>query len=133
MLFQRDFLESDLTGSDTQGIDVFSEPLGILLLMYADDIALVSDSVVDLQKKINCLESYCKKWGLSVNMDKTKVVVFKNGGFIKKSEKWCYLEKQIQVESSYNYLGVVFGSTLNCSKCIENLSVLYNDSKSSSI
>lgn len=69
-------LQVELTNSTAQGIDVLSDPIGILLLMYADDLALVSDNVFGLQRKINCLESYCNKWGLSVNMTKTKVVVF---------------------------------------------------------
>lgn len=115
-------LQGELLGCGARGIDIFADPIGILLLMYADDIALVSDSVVDLQKKIDCLEHYCKKWGLTVNMDKTKVVVFKNGGFVKSSEKWFYAGNKVQVESSYNYLGVIFSSTLNWSKCVENLS-----------
>ena len=115
-------LEADLSSCGARGIDIFSEPLGVFLLMYADDIALVSDSVADLQKKITCLEQYCKKWGLSVNMDKTKVVVFKNGGFLKNCEKWYFAGKPIQVETSYNYLGVIFSTTLNWSRCIENLS-----------
>ena len=115
-------LEVELNSCGARGIDTFNDPLGIFLLMYADDIALVSDSIADLQKKINCLEQYCAKWGLTVNMDKTKVVVFKNGGFLKSSERWYYAGKQIIVESSYNYLGVIFGSTLNWSRCAENLS-----------
>ena len=115
-------LQLELNTCGARGIDVLGDPLGIFLLMYADDIALVSDSVADLQKKIDCLEQYCAKWGLSVNMGKTKVVVFKNGGFLKRSERWFYAGKQIVVESSYSYLGVIFGSTLNWSRCVENLS-----------
>ena len=114
-------LQVELTNSTAQGIDVLSDPIGILLLMYADDLALVSDNIFDPQRKINCLESYCNKWGLSVNMTKTKVVVFKNGGFIRSCEKCFYGTEQIQEVADYNYLGVVFGSTLNWSKCIKNL------------
>ena len=115
-------LQAELTRSGSRGIDICADPIGVLLLMYADDIALVSDSVADLQKKINCLEQYCKDWGLSVNMDKTKAVVFKNGGFIKNCEKWYYAGKQIKVESHYTYLGVIFASSLKWSKCVSNLS-----------
>ena len=42
---------------------IFLSELQVELLGYADDIALVSDSVADLQKKIDCLEHYCIKWG----------------------------------------------------------------------
>ena len=115
-------LQTELMNSGSRGIDIFADDLGIFLLMYADDIVLVSDSVLDLQRKILCLENYCKKWGLTVNMDKTKVVVFKNGGFIKSTEKWYYKGREILVESCYNYLGVIVSATLHWTKCVENLS-----------
>lgn len=97
LLFSIFLSESDakLLSSGARGIDIFADPLGIFLLMYADDITIVADSVADLQKKMNCLVKYCKKWCLNVNMDQTKVVVFKNGGFVKNSETWFYADKQI--------------------------------------
>ena len=51
----------------------------VLLLMYADDIVLAGDTVPELQRKINILEIFCEKWGIKVNLKKTKVVVFRNG------------------------------------------------------
>lgn len=114
-------LQAELYACGGHGVDIFGDPLGVFLLMYADDLALVADSVSDLQKKIDCLEQYCNKWGLVVNMEKTKVVVFKNGGFIKKCERWFFSGQSISVEPSYTYLGVIFSSTLNWAKCIENL------------
>ena len=53
-----------------------------------------------------------------MNMEKTKVVVFKNGGFVKASEKWNFDQKQIQVVPSYCYLRVIFIRK----KCVQNLS-----------
>ena len=47
----------------------------VFLLMYADDIVLVGDTVLKLQRKINILEIFCEKWGMEVNFKKTKVVV----------------------------------------------------------
>ena len=115
-------LQTELVQCGAQGIDILGDPLGVFLLMYADDIAIVSDSVLDLQKKINCLEEYCRKWGLKVNMDKTKVVVFKNGGFIKRCEKWFFNSMELKVESCYSYLGVIFSTTLKWNRCVEALS-----------
>lgn len=53
------------------------------ILMYADDMCLLADSVINMQRKINCLQAYCSKWGLSVNLNKTKMIVFRNGGIMK--------------------------------------------------
>ena len=50
--------------------------LKLLLLLYADDTAIFSDSHQGLQKVLENLEVYCKIWKLTVNVDKTKVVVF---------------------------------------------------------
>ena len=115
-------LQRELIDCGAKGIDVLGDPLGIFLLMYADDIAIVADNVVDLQKKIDCLEKYCNKYGLKINMDKTKVVVFKNGGFIRKTEKWYLNKSEIKVESCYTYLGVIFSSTLKWTKNVEAIS-----------
>ena len=44
------------------------------LLMYADDIVLISSSAAGLRKHLYVLQSYCKTWKLEINIDKTKSV-----------------------------------------------------------
>ena len=85
-------------------------------LLFADDLALISSSVFGLQKQFNVLAEYCKSWGLSVNIDKTKIMVFKNGGKLKRIEKWSYDGNQIEVVNSFKYLGNVFSSNGHWSK-----------------
>ena len=46
-------------------------------LLFADDMILFSTSVIGLQRQINELEHYCKNTELTVNTEKTKIVVFK--------------------------------------------------------
>ena len=70
------------------GINLFEWILTILL--FADDMALVSESKRGLQKGLDCLSRYCDKWGLEVNKDKTKCVAFKKGGKIGIQDKWTY-------------------------------------------
>ena len=57
------------TGKEVYTIKLF-------LLLYADDAVLFSETVNGLQNALNALESYCKRWKLSLNTDKTKIVVF---------------------------------------------------------
>jgi hypothetical protein len=52
-------------------------------LLYADDLALISDTVFGLQRQLNILADYCREWGLTVNIDKTKIIVFRRGGQLK--------------------------------------------------
>ena len=59
----------------------------INILLYADDIAVCADTVGRLQSQINCLERFCKMWGMKINLKKSKVKMFPNGGIIRKDEK----------------------------------------------
>ena len=41
----------------------------VFLLMYADDIVLVGDIVLELQRKINIIEIFFKKWDMDVSLN----------------------------------------------------------------
>lgn len=45
---------------------------------------------------------------LSVNVQKTKIVIFRNGKRVKDDEKWEYNSKYIEVVNQFNYLGMLF-------------------------
>ena len=46
------------------------------LLLHADDLILMSESAAGLQKQLDALASFCEERQLTVNLSKTKVVVF---------------------------------------------------------
>jgi hypothetical protein len=46
--------------------------LRILILLYADDVLLISESANALQNALNAFSLYCKQWKLKVNTNKTK-------------------------------------------------------------
>ena len=50
--------------------------LKLMVIMYADDTVLMSNTAQGLQKAIDVLSTYCDKWELIVNTSKTEVVVF---------------------------------------------------------
>ena len=54
----------------THPVNLNNQELSVLL--YADDIVLLSDSPLGLQTLMNGLNKYCKKWKLKVNTKKTK-------------------------------------------------------------
>ena len=76
-------IEEFLSTNTYEGIDI--DTFKIFLLLYADDIVLLSETVSGLQKGLLLLEEYCDRWKLSVNVSKTKVVVFRKGGRIRKN------------------------------------------------
>jgi exonuclease III len=82
--------------------------LNLSLLMYADDTVLFSESVEGLQHMLNLLNDYVTEWDLDLNISKTKIVIFRNGGKVKDNEKWYYRGQLIEVVNKFNYLGILF-------------------------
>ena len=48
-------------------------------ISFADDLVLMSSSPSGLQKCIDNLNEYCDKWGLSINTDKSNVMIMSKG------------------------------------------------------
>ena len=46
------------------------------LLLYADDLILISTSAAGLQRQLDALQGFCEQRQLTVNLTKAKVVVF---------------------------------------------------------
>ena len=83
----------------------------ISCLLYADDLVLMSETDVGLQNCLNKLESYCVKWNLTVNVKKTKIVIFNNGGHVYKRFKFFFEGKIVEIVQDYCYLGIVFNAS----------------------
>jgi hypothetical protein len=81
----------------------------IPLLLYADDLAIFSHSPDGLQKQLDVLQKFCKDFKLTVNSDKTKILVFEK----RKSNcrDFWYDGKIIGRVDSFKYLGIEFHST----------------------
>ena len=114
-------LISVIQNSGYRGIQLFPDLIEIFCLLFADDVVLFSDTIVGLQRLLYCLESYCKTWKLSVNLAKTKIMVFKAGGFLSKAEKWFFNGEKVQVVSYYKYLGIMFSCRLIWSMATKTL------------
>jgi hypothetical protein len=82
--------------------------INLFLLMYTDDMCLFALSPTDLQHMLDTLHCYNDEWNLTLNVDKTKIVVFRNGGKIRENEKWFYNGKEIEVANQFKYLGMLF-------------------------
>ena len=79
-------------------------------LMYADNLALLSTTAAGLQRQISVLEDYAKRWGLTINVAKTKAMVFSSNKSISRREQLMLdcAGGQVQVEDAFKYLGVGF-------------------------
>ena len=75
------------------------------ILLYADDLAILADSRDMLQKKLNILYAYCKENNLTVNIAKSKVIIFNSR---KHTTPFIYNDCILQEVDSFKYLGMVF-------------------------
>ena len=58
------------------GIEIDVDQLSIFMLTFADDMILISKTAAGLQFLLNQLRSYSYEWNLTVNVNKTKTVIF---------------------------------------------------------
>ena len=101
-------LEQELEENGVNGIDLGM--IKLLLLLYADDIVLFGATPEELQKSLSVLEEYCRRWRLNVNIDKTKILVFRKGGRLPGNLQFKYNGNIIEIVNKFCYLGIVFTS-----------------------
>ena len=117
--FEVEFIKNGCTPTELQNLHLF-------ILLYADDMVLFSETVAGLQNMLDVLYDYTKQWNLEVNIQKTKIVIFRNGGQIKQNETWLYDGCQIEVLNQFTYLGIVLNYN---GKFLVDLYLLYVRSK----
>ena len=109
------FLEDLVKYLDTT-CGVYMSNLMIAYLLFADDLVLIADSAVGLQKLIDGLQTYCSKWHMLVNLTKTKIMVFNLPRSIPMQYKFLYNGKEIDIVNDYKYVGIFFSSDKNMYK-----------------
>jgi hypothetical protein len=81
----------------------------VKLLLYADDLALMSETPQGLQKQINVLSEFCVDRQLVINVSKTKVVVFEKHRSV--APEFTYRGTTIERVQSFRYLGLELHNT----------------------
>ena len=77
-----------------------------------------------LQTQLNILFNTAKRLDLIVNLDKSNIVVFRNGGHLALNEKWYFGNEKLEVVNMYKYLGVYFTTRLTFSPTLNDLADL---------
>ena len=93
----------------------------LFILLFADDIVLLSDTIVGLQNQLDVLARNALNLDLHVNLDKTNIVIFRNGGYIAKKEVWYYDGQSISVVNSYKYLGLFLTTRMTFSNAVDEM------------
>ena len=110
-LFLND-METYLFDKQNQGVsgnietDDFVTFFKIIVLLYADDTIIVADNADALQASLNDFYGYCNTWNLTVNIEKTKIIIFGSRG----NQPYTFNlgSNPIEIVDSYKYLGVFF-------------------------
>ncbi|GAQ79205.1 reverse transcriptase-related protein with [Klebsormidium nitens] len=76
--------------------------VAVPLLSFADDVVLLSTCAEGLQKKLALLERFSEQSGLSVNLQKTQVIVFGGQlGVQRVRNEFLYAGERVEIVSSY--------------------------------
>ena len=121
-LFINDLI-SHMRATCRNGIFITEQVDDVHAFMFADDVASMADTVANLQDHIDRISEFCDSTGMKLNLSKSKVMVFRNGGPLKSYEKWFYKNDKIEVVTYYKYLGSFFTQKLSWTKSKEILSL----------
>ena len=91
------------------------------ILLYADDIVLLSEKASGLQRAINLFQEYCRKWKLKVNLKKTKIIIFNSSIKSNCKYKFYFDNNIVEIVNRYCYLGIIFTNNCSFKQCSENL------------
>ena len=80
-------------------------------LIYADDLLIISNNALGLQNALHRLNAYTNQWALEINIQKTKIIVF----------KFYIGENEIEIVNSFTYLGILLPANGKFSAAMNDL------------
>ena len=80
-------------------------------LLYADDLALITESADHLKAALSRLKEWALQNRLTVNVSKSKVMKFRKGGGYARDEIFTYNGQALEKVSDFCYLGVTLQPT----------------------
>lgn len=100
------FFVNDIQNNINSNIEgVFTtEQIKIFILLFADDAVIFAETPNALQSMLTDLERYCNTWGLKINTNKTKIMIFERGRSTHYNFTLC--DTDLEVVDSFKYLGI---------------------------
>ena len=89
-------------------------------LLWADDLVLLSESAEGLQSLLNNLNTYCADNVLTVNLDKSKCMLFNKTGRLMRNPFYLGVVKLENVRS-YKYLGLILTPSGDIKSALDDL------------
>lgn len=105
-------MDEYLLSNECRSLSVSNE-CEIMDLGYADDFVFLSDSPLEVNRKLEILDRYCRENYLTVNTEKIKVVIFTRSGnaSARRFKSFKLGTKNIEVVEQYTYLGIPFSGS----------------------
>ncbi len=86
----------------------------VKFLLYVDDLVLLSPTQHGLQQHLDLLKQHCQNWALTVNLNKSKMMVFQKKP---RSQETKYQFKLVNIyldhTLNYNHLGLKISASGN--------------------
>ena len=89
--------------------------------MFADDLILISTTKEGLQRSLDTLDKYVKKWKLEINYKKSKCMTFSKSNH-KEKHTFTISNNMLKNTNEYKYLGSTINKKGNLSPTLEDLS-----------
>ena len=90
-------------------------------LLWADDLIMTALDKETAQNQINNLNEFCIKWGIEVNISKTKSMVMGKQSKNNEPPKFTIGGKEIKYVNNYCYLGIILENTGSLKLATESL------------
>ena len=86
-------------------------------MLFADDIVIMAETEEQLQKLLNFVNDWCRKWRMKVNKDKTKVMHFRRKAHNRTNSTFYLGGNELEIVDEYKYLGVFLDEYLDYNTC----------------
>ena len=96
-------------------------------MLFAHDDVLLSNTIAGFQQQLSVLRNTAKRSHLFVNLEKSQVVIFRNGEYIAAREKWFHDDMKLKIFNHYNYLSTIFSTGLTFSYALRDMSDRANE------
>ena len=83
------------------GATFINDYFELFILLLADDVVLLSKTVIGLQTQLNSLQRASSSLRLKVNVSKSNIVVFRKGGYLGARGRWTYDSVVLPVVNVY--------------------------------
>ncbi len=112
-------------------VEVSEANLGVMIndvqqlsiLLYADDVVLIAPTHQNMQKLLDIVTAWCRRWAMSVNPLKTQVIHVRNPQRPRCDRDLFLCLREVSCVSNYKYLGCWINEFMNNDKTVESLTL----------